>query len=227
MSRVLYLYDIDGTVLSTGGAGRRALNQAFEALHGRADAFAEVSFAGRTDPSISAQAFAQAGLPFDRTALSELKAAYLARLPGVLGAASDRLVLHPGVHAALAATADRGTNALLTGNWRDGARHKLDRVGLWGAFAFGAFGDDSGNRNDLVPVAEARARAAGVTFSRTVVIGDTPSDVACARAGGAVAVAVLTGWSSREALEAAEPDLLIEDLDTGLEALLRAAWISF
>ena len=108
----------------------------------------------------------------------------LANHPRVLEAARDQLVLHPGVHRAIEATAAQGTNALLTGNWRSGAALKLGQVSLWDRFAFGAFGDDSGDRNDLVPVAEARARQAGVSFSRTVVIGDTPADVACARAGG-------------------------------------------
>ncbi len=223
MSGVLYLYDIDGTLLSTGGAGRRALNAAFLALHGVQGAFDGVSFAGCTDPSISAQAHAAAGVPWSPQSLQELQRAYLARLPGVLAAARADLVIHPGVHQALAATARRGTNALLTGNWRAGARAKLAPVDLWESFALGAFGDDSGNRNDLVPVAEARARSAGLSFGRTVVIGDTPADVACARAGGAVAVAVSTGWSTREALVSAGPDLLLEDLAVGLPRLLAAA----
>lgn len=222
MGDTLYLYDIDGTVLSTGGAGRKALNAAFLALHGVPQAFDGVSFAGCTDPSIVAQAHALAGLPCDDDAIAALQAAYLSRLPATLAASRDLLVLHPGVHAAIDATSGQGTNALLTGNWRAGAALKLGQVSLWDRFDFGAFGDDSGDRNDLVPVAQARARAAGVSFSRTVVIGDTPADVACARAGGAVAVAVLTGWSSREALEACDPDLLVEDLGVGLVALLSA-----
>lgn len=223
MSDVLYLYDIDGTVLSTGGAGRLALNQAFEDLYGIQDGFDAVSFAGSTDQRIAAQAHALAGVPCDEDAVARLQSAYLARLPAMLAELSDALVLHPGVRAAVTATAARGTNALLTGNWRAGARLKLGQVDLWDAFALGAFGDDSPDRNALVPVAEARARQAGVAFDRTVVIGDTPADVACARAGGAVAVAVLTGWSDRATLQAAGPDLLLEDLASGLEALLSVA----
>jgi phosphoglycolate phosphatase-like HAD superfamily hydrolase len=221
--RILYLYDIDGTVLGTGGAGRRALDQAFQKLHGIPAAFAGLSFAGVTDQRTVSRALARLGLPSDPQAMGEIQAAYLAELPGVLSEMRSKLVLHPGVREALSATANRGTNALLTGNWREGARIKLNQVGLWHSFVVGAFGDDSGDRNDLVPVAERRAREAGVRFERTVVIGDTPSDVACARAGGAVSVAVLTGWGSRTELEAAKPDLLIEDLATGLRALLKAA----
>ncbi len=223
MGDLLYLYDIDGTVLSTGGAGRLALNQAFEALYGISNAFEGVSFAGATDPGIAAQAYALTGVPFDGAALENLQTKYLAGLPGVLASKRSQMVLHPGVEQALKATDRLGTNALLTGNWREGARQKLSQFGLWETFALGAFGDDSGIRNDLVPVAETRARDMGIQVSRTIVIGDTPSDVACARAGGAIAVAVLTGWSSRSALEAAGPDLLLEDLETGLGDLLRIA----
>ncbi len=212
----LWLYDIDGTILSTGGAGRSALNEAFEALYGVPPAFARVSFAGRTDPGIIADAFQLAEM--EPRPHGELIEAYLPRLERRLGQGTT--VVHPGVHAALDATHPMGVNALLTGNMEAGAQRKLADVGLWDRFALGAYGDDSPFRNDLVPVAETRARQAGRQFSRTVVIGDTPADVACARAGGAIAVAVLTGWSSREALEASEPDLLLEDLESGLDALL-------
>ena len=219
----LFLYDIDGTVLSSAGAGRRALDLAFEALYGVSSAFDRVSFGGATDPGITERAHRLAGLPFGPRSPGVLREAYLARLPEVLESMRDVMVLHPGVREALAATSEVGVNGLLTGNWRGGARLKLDCFELWDAFDVGAFGDDSGDRNDLVPVAEGRARALGLDFARTVVIGDPPADVACARAGGAVAVAVLTGWSTPEALAAAEPDLLLHDLASGLPALLRAA----
>ena len=212
----LWLYDIDGTILSTGGAGRSALNEAFEALYGVPQGFAGVSFAGRTDPGIIADAFRLAGM--EPRPIEPLIEAYLPRLERRLGQGTT--VVHPGVHAAIDATAPRGINALLTGNMEAGAQRKLGSVGLWERFRMGAYGDDSPDRNDLVPIAEERARAAGLSFSRTVVLGDTPADVACARAGGAFAVAVMTGWSSREALEAAAPDLLLDDLASGLPDLL-------
>jgi len=219
----LFLYDIDGTVLSSAGAGRRALDLAFEALYGVAGAFDRVSFGGATDPGITERAHRLAGLPFGPRSAEVLREAYLARLPEVLESMREVMVLHPGVREALTATAGVGVNGLLTGNWRGGARLKLGCFDLWEAFEVGAFGDDSGDRDDLVPVAERRARGLGLDFGRTVVIGDTPADVACARAGGAIAVAVLTGWSTAEALEAAEPDLLVEDLERGLPALLEVA----
>ena len=212
------LYDIDGTLLNTRGAGREALNRAFLALHGVECAFDQVHFGGATDQSIVAQAYDHAGLPGEAGERRALKARYLAELRAGLEAEPERLRWCPGVTETVEATAERATNALLTGNWEAGAKLKLGS--FFSRFAFGAFGDDSPRRNDLVPVARERARAAGVVAERVVVIGDTPADVACARAGGAVAVAVCTGWSDRATLEATEPDLVLDDLEGGREALL-------
>lgn len=218
--KVLWLYDIDGTILSTQGAGRASMAQAFEQCFGVSDAFAGLSFAGATDLGITGAAFAQAGLEPDFEALQK---AYLPILQSRLHQRAAALC--PGIVPLLPRSAAVGHNALLTGNWRAGAQVKLDAVGLAEPFTrqghlLGAFGDDAADRNLLVPIAEAQARAAGLEFEVTVVIGDTPRDVACARAGGAVAVAVCTGWSSREDLEASKPDLLLEDLVAGADALL-------
>lgn len=212
---VLYLWDIDGTLLNTGGAGRRALNAAFEHEFGVADAFADVPFAGRTDLGILRDAFERAGLARSNDRLLD---AYLPRLQAELDRRTPTVL--PGVHAALDAAAGQGHNALLTGNLRRGAVAKLRSVALWSRFAVGAYGTDAEDRNDLVPIARSRARAAGLRFDRVVVIGDTPADVACARAGDALAVAVCTGWSGRDALIQAQPDALIDDLGQGLQALL-------
>jgi len=217
----LFLYDIDGTILSTQGAGRASLDAAFEQLHGVERAFAEVRFGGRTDPGIIDRAYALAGLGYTPEDAGRLQARYLELLNARLAGAD--ITVHPGVHRAIEATAPLGRNALLTGNWEVGAQAKLGAVDLWHPFDFGAFGDDSPNRNDLVPVAVERSRASGFDPARVIVIGDTEADVACARAGGALAVAVLTGWADRGVLERARPDLLIDDLDAGLDALLALA----
>lgn len=211
----LYLYDIDGTILNAGGAGRRALNAAFHDEFGVADAFAQVTFAGRTDLGILREAFERAGLP---SANERLLEAYLPKLKAELSRRTPTVLA--GVPAAIDATGQQGHNALLTGNLRQGAQAKLRAVGLWERFGMGAYGTDAEDRNDLVPVARARAAAAGLVFDRVVVIGDTPADVACARAGGALAVGVCTGWSSRDALAEAQPDALLDDLKQGLGALL-------
>ena len=214
----LILWDIDGTLLSTGGAGRGALDAAFEDLHGVPRAFKGVNFGGRTDIGIATQAFTLAGLPYDDAAIQKLLETYLPMLQARLVERRGDIVLHPAVPSIVDECAPLATNALLTGNWREGARHKLQAVGLWDRFAFGAFGDDSANRNDLVPVARGRCP---YTPPAVVVIGDTLADIACARAGGAIAVAVCTGWADGETLVGGEPDLLLEDLDSGREALLE------
>jgi phosphoglycolate phosphatase len=226
MSSALFAWDIDGTLLSTGGAGRAALNKAFAALHGVPSAFANVEFAGRTDPGICEQAFLGAGLPCTEEAVEALQTAYLPLLDEELERRAGDLVVHPGVGAILDASAALGTHALLTGNWKAGARRKLQAVGLWDRFVLGAFGDDSPRRNDLVPILAERARKEGVPADQVVVIGDTEADLACARAGGALAVLVGTGWCTMEELEALKPDLLLEDQETGrapfLQAVVRA-----
>ena len=162
----------------------------------------------------------RAGLSMPADAAPRLHDRYVGHLRRILAARPGRAKLLPGLPQALAQTAPIAVNALLTGNWRAGAEAKLGAVGLWEQFRFGAFADDAADRNALVPIARRRAQDHGVTPGRVIVIGDTPHDVACARAGGAVAVAVCTGWSSREELQACGPDLLIEDLTSGLDAFL-------
>lgn len=214
------LWDIDGTLLSTGGAGREALDLAFEELFGVPQAFAAVSFGGRTDLGLVGEAFQRAGLTTPDDAAPRLHDRYIGHLRRLLAARPGRARLLPGLPDVLDQTAPRAVNALLTGNWREGAAAKLGAVGVWERFRFGAFADDAADRDALVPIARRRALDHGITPGRVIVIGDTPHDVSCARAGDAIAVAVCTGWSSREELEACRPDLLIEDLPSGLDALL-------
>ena len=159
--------------------------------------------------------------------MQTLQDAYLPRLEEELARRAGDLVVHPGVGALLDASAAMGTHALLTGNWQAGAQRKLQAAGLWDRFALGAFGDDSPHRNDLVPILAERARQAGFPADRVVVVGDTEADLACARAGGALAVLVGTGWRTMAELKALKPDLLLEDLASGSEAFLQAvvrAW---
>lgn len=216
----LLLFDIDGTLLRTQGAGRQALDEAFLAVHGWADATAGVSLAGATDGGILAAVSARFG-PVDEAAV---RTRYLTRLAERV-VEPGRATACPGVHAVLERLAGRAHCGILTGNWRAGAAVKLRAVGLerpatgptpWFE---GAYGDDSADRDALVPMARRRAEEAGLSFDRVVVIGDTPADVRCARAGGAIAVAVETGFATREELRAAAPDLLLSDLDRG------AAWL--
>ncbi|NUN50075.1 MAG: haloacid dehalogenase-like hydrolase [Candidatus Brocadiae bacterium] len=215
---ILILWDIDGTLLSSHGAGTRAMNLAFEECWGIADAFDDVVMAGCTDPWIFRQGYEQHRLaePFPE-ALGRFDGAYRRLLPGVL--AGSRVTLKPGLPGALERLATRADVAqgLLTGNFEHGAWTKVRAAGIDRYFATGAFGSDDEDRNALVPHALRRHRERGldVTPERTVVIGDTPKDIACARAWGARAVAVATGGHRLADLEQHAPDLALSTLGAG------------
>jgi phosphoglycolate phosphatase len=222
----LILFDIDGTLVLTGGAGGRAMSRAFEEIFAIANAFTGVPMAGRTDAWILSDAAAAHGIPPDSPGLARFRDVYLRHLaielehPG-----ASRKGVMPGVRTLLDALSDRDDVclALLTGNYEAGARLKLEYFDLWKYFSCGAFGDAAPHRNVLVPRALARVEACeGRTFAAadSVVIGDTPLDVGCAAHAGARSLAVATGSHSVDELRAAGADAVIEDLgDTG--AVLR------
>jgi len=222
--KTLLLWDIDGTLTLSGGAGMRALGVALREEFGIDRSLNGIDYAGRTDTWIMRQIFAQIGLPDSEANLARLLARYLAELPGALQNPGCRIL--PGVSAALAALAGRGdcVQALLTGNVERGARLKLGHHGLSHFFAFGAFADDSEQRNDLGPVALRRARehhGAEFALERVFVIGDTPHDIACGKIVGAQTIAVATGQYSAAQLHAETPTAVFDDLsDTA--AVLRA-----
>jgi phosphoglycolate phosphatase-like HAD superfamily hydrolase len=143
---------------------------------------------------------------------------YVARLKGTL--VTHRGCVLPGVPDFLSALAARGDVAvgLLTGNIREGARHKLRHYGLWDWFPFGGFGDDHVDRSDIAAAALAAARhhldgRSGNETGQVIVIGDTPFDIACGRSIGARCVAVPTGPTPWESLQRAEPDVLVDTLE--------------
>jgi len=221
----LVLFDIDGTLIKTGRAGLRGMNAAFQRLHGRGDALDGITFAGRTDRAIVTDIFRALGLDAGAAVMDELREAYLGHLAEEISKPVPDCEVLPGVEASLEALESREDVGvgLLTGNYRQGAAIKLGHFGLWERFGFGAFGDAHADRRHLVPIAIAEAeRALGVRVppSRVVVIGDTPLDVDCARAHGAVAVAVATGPFSTDELAASSPDLVLETLED-LPALIR------
>lgn len=200
----VFLFDIDGTLLSTDGAGRRAMERAFERHTGRRDACA-FPFAGMTDRAILRAGLEVLGGAADEGAIDALLALYVAALEEELATAVCRV--HPGVEAALDAVLTRASSAigLGTGNVREGARLKLGRVGLFERFAFGGFGCDHERRDELLRCGAERGAAllgAPRSACRVVVIGDTPKDVAAAQAIGAEAIAVATGPYGADALAA-------------------------
>lgn len=213
----LLLFDIDGTLVLTGGAGMRALNRACEDLVGHRDALDGIPVAGRTDWIILQDTLHRLGRDLDSELFVALRDRYLAYLEqeielpghGVKG-------VLPGVRGLLDRlhTRDDVFLGLLTGNFEAGARIKLRHFDLWKYFRCGAFGDDAADRNALVPFAVSRARECGVrvTARDVFVVGDTPHDVACALAAGAKPVGVATGRFSVAELRATGADAVFRDL---------------
>lgn len=225
----LFLFDIDGTLMLSGGAGARALSRALLEVFGIANALEGVRLHGQTDPQIVADALEAAGRT--RSAkpeeLDRARELYLTYLAAEIRTAQKARML-PGVLELLEHLAGipHVKLALLTGNIEPGARIKLSRFDLNRFFACGGFGSDSRVRRELVPIALDRARAqfrVELGASDVVVIGDTEKDVDCGRFAGARTLAVATGSVSEEDLRHAGPDLVFpsfEDTHRVADALL-------
>lgn len=216
----LFLFDIDGTLLRLAGAGRAAVESAFAEVFEVADAralFQPIRFDGNTDRAILREAARRAGI--EQARLDALRpafeAAYVRALSAGVRVLGPECVL-PGVVDLLEVLAARGdTVGLLTGNAERGARAKLEPFGLNRFFLSGAFGSDHEDRRVLAGLARERLEAqAGRRFppERVQVVGDSVMDVRAGRAHGFGTIAVLTGWTAREALAAEAPDLLLDDL---------------
>ncbi|MDX2012973.1 MAG: haloacid dehalogenase-like hydrolase [Myxococcaceae bacterium] len=211
------LFDIDGTLITTGGAGRRAIRAAFAQRYGRADACDHFSFGGMTDQAIARQGLAAIGVEGTAAAIHELLSAYVLHLEDEVRRVPEAdYRVHAGMHAAIDAGHGRGfAVGLGTGNVRAGATVKLRRVGLHERFDFGGFGDDDELRPNLIRRgAERGAARLGVALeaARVVVIGDTPKDVDAAKAIGADSVAVATGGFSADVLREAGATWVFGDL---------------
>jgi phosphoglycolate phosphatase-like HAD superfamily hydrolase len=214
----LILFDIDGTLITSRGAGRRAMRTALERVFGAAGGIDQYDLGGRTDTRIVHDVMGALGWEPARVKdrLDDFFEAYLAGLTSEIGDGRHVVTL-PGVSLVvdrLAQSADV-VLGLVTGNIEEGARIKLLPTGLWPHFRVGAYGSDHMDRRRLPSLAARRAHAlVGHVFAPTevVVIGDTPHDIDCARAFGAVAIAVSTGQYTRAALLAERPDHLFDDL---------------
>jgi phosphoglycolate phosphatase-like HAD superfamily hydrolase len=221
-SKQLLLFDVDSTLISAGGAGLRALEAAFEEVYGLVGALQDYSLAGRTDNGILSEVLAENDLVFREEGLV-FKERYLGYLRQNIGAPDSMAVILPGVERLLDCLRSEANVvlALLTGNWREGAKIKLERFGLWSHFEFGAFAEDGQGRNDLGPVAISRFLGReGEPPSRVIVIGDTPMDVACGKWCGAETLAVATGPYSFEVLFKEKPSWTLPDLSE-TEELMR------
>lgn len=217
-ARRLVLFDIDGTLVLTGGAGVRAMNRACEEIIGRGDALKGIPVAGRTDWIILHDALSAGGMKLDEGLFAALRDRYVTHLRDeIQQRGTGTKAVMPGIRELLDALDARPDAALglLTGNFVEGARIKLEHFDLWRYFRCGAFGDDASDRNALVPIALTRARECGVanlTAAHALVVGDTPHDIACARAVGATPVGVATGSYSVDQLRASGADIVFADL---------------
>lgn len=211
---IVYLFDIDGTLVKTGGAGGDALLEAFSETFDVPQP-GEVPFSGRTDRGIAQNLFRLHDVEDTQFNWELLRVEYLKRLKHYLPRRHGEVL--PGVTALLDQIAHHPNTAtgLLTGNTRDGARLKLEHYDLWHHFSFGGYGDRHVDRDAVAHEAMIACREQlkrNIAPDQVWVVGDTPLDIRCARAIGARVVAVATGWHDRQRLEEAQPDLLVDDL---------------
>jgi phosphoglycolate phosphatase len=223
----LLLFDIDGTLVNTGGAGVRALKVVIEKRYRVQDDLHDVEIAGRTDSGIAASILRKYQVDATPANIDGFLDEYVALLPKML-TRTDGMIL-PGISEILTRMGGKPERVLglLTGNVKRGAQLKLQHYGLWDFFEFGAFADDHHDRNQLGEFARTRAQERhGHAFdaAQIDVLGDTPHDIACGKAFGARTVAVATGGSTRQKLSAFEPDFLFDDLSNVDEVIRTLSW---
>jgi phosphoglycolate phosphatase-like HAD superfamily hydrolase len=220
----LLLFDIDGTLITSGGAGENALKIGFQKEFGLAEDLSSIAIAGRTDSGIAREVLQKHGIEVSPANIERFFSCYLAELAVQLPLRPGRVL--PGIFELLGVLRDRAhiSLGLLTGNLERGAQLKLEHYGLGGIFPFGAFADDHHDRNALGPVALTRAatfHGSPFTPAQVWIIGDTEHDIGCARAFGARAMGVATGSFSLDFLTQHRPDALFADL-SDLPTVLRA-----
>lgn len=210
----IFLFDIDGTLINTGGAGSAGMVAGLASAFGRPGSSDGISFHGRTDRAIGLDILRRHAIEPSEANWSRFRAAYLSHLPVTLKSHMGTVL--PGVGELLGLLGERTPAALglLTGNVREGARLKLEHYGLFHHFRFGGYGDEHLDRADVAraALAEARGHVGPVEPDRVWVIGDTPLDVQCAKAVGARSLAVATGGIPASTLAAAGADLVLGDL---------------
>ena len=223
----LLLFDIDGTLVNTGGAGVESLKITVHNRFGAKDDLRDIEIAGKTDRAIIHDILHKYEVEPNEENIVSFAEEYIHGLPLSLSRSHGRLL--PGIQPLLERLKPQPNIvlALLTGNLQEGARLKLQHYGLWDFFEFGAFADDHHDRNELGAFARERAQTRhGHDFDAADidVIGDTNHDIACGKAFGARTIAVATGSWSRERLQACAPDFLFDDLADTDEVIKKLGW---
>jgi phosphoglycolate phosphatase-like HAD superfamily hydrolase len=223
----LLLFDIDGTLVNTGGAGIEALKLIVHNRFSAKDDLRDIEVAGKTDRAIIRDILRKYQVEPTEKNIASFAEDYIRGLPLSLSRSRGRVL--PGIQPLLERLKPQPNIALalLTGNLQQGARLKLQHYGLWDFFEFGAFADDHHDRNELGAFARERAqRKHGHDFDAADidVIGDTNYDIACGNAFGARTIAVATGSWSRERLQACSPDFLFDDLADTDEVIKKLGW---
>jgi phosphoglycolate phosphatase-like HAD superfamily hydrolase len=211
----LILFDIDGTLISTDGAGVKAFGRVFDEIFGLPNATKYMTFAGRTDRRLVREIFEANDIEPTARNFHKFKEAYVEHLTRYLPEGQAEPL--PGVHQIIAAFRELEPPpviGLLTGNHPHGAQLKLTHYNLWQEFTMGAFGDQYDNRNDVARDAllQGRALIPDISPEEVLVIGDTERDIQCARSIGAKVLAVATGPSTVLELKSFKPDWVVEDL---------------
>jgi phosphoglycolate phosphatase-like HAD superfamily hydrolase len=212
----LVLFDIDGTLVNTGGVGKNAFAYTFATTFEARDGANKISFAGRTDPSLVREMFGIHRIPATAENFKKFFDHYVFCLDHLIQSAGGDTC--PGVREFirdLTLLPDPPMIGLLTGNIRLGAEIKLRRYGLWDLFETGGFADDHEDRNHIAAAAFERGRRVlgkGLQPKDVVVVGDTPFDIRCAEFIGARILAVATGGSKYHELQPLAPNWLVKDL---------------
>jgi phosphoglycolate phosphatase len=223
----LLLFDIDGTLVHTAGAGIHGLKLTLAERFGIKDELEGIEIAGMTDSGIVMSILKKHKVPATNENIAAFLDSYVHFLSLELPRRAGNLL--PGVLELLQKLKARPhvVLALLTGNVSRGAQLKLEHYGVWHFFEFGAFADDHHDRNELGLFARARAREKhGEEFdvAQIDVIGDTPRDIACGKTIGARTIAIATGTWPREQLSAHQPDFLFDDLSNVDEVIRNLGW---
>jgi phosphoglycolate phosphatase-like HAD superfamily hydrolase len=209
----LILFDIDGTLISAGGAGTRSMNMAFIELFGIKDAFQNIPMAGKTDIQIMKEGLKLHGFSCNGN-VEKMMDMYLKYLRTEINNPMKRL--KPGILNALDNLKKEGMAlGLLTGNLEKGARIKLGIFGIEDYFLDGAFGSDHEDRDKLLPIAIEKFARKNFNFTplNCIVVGDTPRDVQCAKIHSAHCIAVATGPYSKDELLKTDADIVIDSFE--------------